>query len=101
MCITRGFMVDFGNNGFTNPITSSYLEISSAYNPFSSRYPFPVAMFAGLTAFIIYHLFYHLAAMHVYKTVGIYYNKSYLRLFLCYKRFLANDKLFIKPIILQ
>ena len=49
MCITRGFMVDLGNNGFTNPIISSCLEISSAYNPFSSRFPFPVifAMFIG------------------------------------------------------
>ena len=37
MCITRGFMVGLGNNGFTNPIISSCLEISSAYNPFSSR----------------------------------------------------------------
>ena len=52
MCITRGFMVDLGNNGFTNPIISSCLEISSAYNPYSSRFPFPVATFAGLTACI-------------------------------------------------
>ena len=44
MCITRGFMVDLGNNGFTNPIISFCLEISSAYNPFSSRFPFPVAI---------------------------------------------------------
>ena len=44
MCTTRGFMVGLGNNGFTNPIISSYLEISSTYNPFSSRFPFPVAI---------------------------------------------------------
>ena len=44
MCIMHGFMVDLGNNGFTNPIISSCLEISSAYNPFSSRFPFPVAI---------------------------------------------------------
>ena len=44
MCITRGFMVDLGNNGFTNPIISSCLEISSAYNPFSSRLPFLVVI---------------------------------------------------------
>ena len=72
MCIRRGFMVDLGNNGFTNPIISSCLEISSAYNPFSSRFSFPVAMFAELTACIIYHPFYHLATMHVCKTVGTY-----------------------------
>ena len=44
MCITCGVMVGLGNNGFTNPIISSCLEISSAYNPFSSRSPFPVAI---------------------------------------------------------
>ena len=44
MCVTRGFMVGLGNNGFTNPIISSCLEISSAYNPFSSRFPFPIAI---------------------------------------------------------
>ena len=44
MCITHGFMVGLGNNGFTNPIISSCLEISSAYNPFSSRFSFPVAI---------------------------------------------------------
>ena len=44
MCITRGFMVGLGNDGFTNPIIPSFLEISSAYNPFSSRFPFPVAI---------------------------------------------------------
>ena len=37
-------MVDLGNNGFTNPIISSCLEISSAYNQFPSRFPFPVAI---------------------------------------------------------
>ena len=37
-------MVGLGNNGFTNPIISSCLEISSAYNPFSSRFPFPVVI---------------------------------------------------------
>ena len=50
MCITRGFMVGLGNdgfmvglgnNGFTNPFIPSFLEISSAYNPFSSRFLFP------------------------------------------------------------
>ena len=41
ICITRGFMVGLGNSGFTNPIISSCLEISSAYNPFSPRFPFP------------------------------------------------------------
>ena len=44
MCIKHGFMVGLGNNGFTNPIISSCLEISSAYNPFSSRFPFPAAI---------------------------------------------------------
>ena len=44
MCITCGFMVGLGNSGLTNPIISSCLEISSAYNPFSSRFPFPVAI---------------------------------------------------------
>ena len=73
MCIMRGFMVGLGNNGFTNPIISSCLEISSAYNPFSSRFPFlVVAMFAGLTVCIIFRPFYHLATMHVCKIVGIY-----------------------------
>ena len=43
MCITRGFMIGFGNNGFINPIISSCLKISSAYNPFFSRFPFQVA----------------------------------------------------------
>ena len=106
MCINRGFMVGLGNNGFSNPIISCCLEISSAYNPFSSRFPFPTAfhcreMFAGLTAYIIYHSFYHLVTMHVCETVGIYWNKSYLRLFLSYKRLLANNKLFIKASTLQ
>ena len=40
----RGFMVDLGNDGFANPIIPSFLEISSAYNPFSSRFLFPVAI---------------------------------------------------------
>ena len=53
MYITHGFMVGLGHNGFTNPIISSCLEISSTYNPFSTRFPFPVAMFAGLTACIL------------------------------------------------
>ena len=44
MRIPRGFIVGLGNNGFTNPIISYCLEISSAYNPFSSRFPFPVAI---------------------------------------------------------
>ena len=44
MCITRGFMVGLGNNGFMNLIISSCLEISSTYNPFSSRFPFPVTI---------------------------------------------------------
>ena len=44
MCITRGFMVGLGNDGFTNAIIPSFLEISSAYNPFSSRFPFPVVI---------------------------------------------------------
>ena len=39
-----GSMVSFSNNGFTNPIISSCLEISSANNLFSSRFPFPVAI---------------------------------------------------------
>ena len=33
----------WANNGFTNPIISSCLEIRSAYSPFSSRFLFPVA----------------------------------------------------------
>ena len=37
-------MVSFGNSSFTNPINSSCLEISSANNPFSSRFSFPVAI---------------------------------------------------------
>ena len=37
-------MVGLGNNGFTNPIIFSCLEISSAYNPFSSRFRFPVTI---------------------------------------------------------
>ena len=41
-CKTIGFMDGLGNNGFTNPIISSCLEISSIYNPFSSRFLFPV-----------------------------------------------------------
>ena len=44
MCITRGFMVGLVNNGFTNPIISSCLEISSSYNPFSSRFPFAIGI---------------------------------------------------------
>ena len=43
ICITHGFMDGLGNNGFTNPIISSCLQISSIYNPFSSRFSFPVA----------------------------------------------------------
>ena len=70
------FIDGLGNNGFTNPIISRCLESSSAYNPFSSRFPFLlqfiIAVFAGLTACIIYRPFYHLATMHVCKTVGIY-----------------------------
>ena len=37
-------MVGLGNNGFTNPIISSCLEISSTYNVFSSGFPFPVTI---------------------------------------------------------
>ena len=37
-------MVGLGNNGFTNPIISSCLEISSTYNPFSSGFSFTVAI---------------------------------------------------------
>ena len=75
-CKTIGFMDGLGNNGFANPIISSCLEISSVYNPFSSRFLFPVvfiivALFIDLTACIIYHPFYHLVTMHVCKTVGI------------------------------
>ena len=44
MCITDGFMVGLGSNGFTNPVISSCLEISSAYNQFSSRFSFPIAI---------------------------------------------------------
>ena len=44
MCITHGLMDGLGNNGFTNPIISSCLEISSTDNPFSPRFPFPVAV---------------------------------------------------------
>ena len=44
MCIMHGFVDGLGNNGFTNPIISSCLEISSTYNPFISRFPFPVAV---------------------------------------------------------
>ena len=44
MCITRGFMVGLGSNGFTNPIISSCLEISSAYNQLSSRFLLPIAI---------------------------------------------------------
>ena len=62
---------------------------------------FIVAMFAGLMACIVYRPFYHLATMHVCKTVGIYQNISYLRLFLHYERLLANNKLFVKAFILQ
>ena len=42
--ITRGFMVGLGSNGCTNLIISSCLEISSAYNQFSSRFSFPIAV---------------------------------------------------------
>ena len=98
-------MVGLGNNGFTNLIISSCLEISSIYNPFSSRFPFPVTIHCCNVCRVngLHNIppFYHLATMHVCKTVGIYYNESYLRLFLQYKRLLANDKLFIKAIILQ
>ena len=44
MYIMHGVMVGLGNNGFTNPIISSCLEISDACNPFSSRFPLPVAI---------------------------------------------------------
>ena len=37
-------MDGLGNNGFTNPIIFSCLEISSAYDPFSSKFPFPVTV---------------------------------------------------------
>ena len=47
------------------------LEISSVYNPFSSRFlfllHFIIAMFTGLMACIPYHPFYHLVTMHVCK----------------------------------
>ena len=44
MCITQGFTDGLGNYGFTNPIISSCLEISSTYNLFSPRFTFPVAV---------------------------------------------------------
>ena len=72
-------MVDLGNDGFTNPIIPSFLEISNAFNPFSSRFPFPVATnrhnvctVNGLHNRRLYRPFYHLATMHMCKTVGIY-----------------------------
>ena len=77
-------MVDLGNDGFTNQIILSFLEISSAYTThflldFRFLLQLIVTMFARLTACIIYRPFYHLATMHVcktvyytYKTVGIY-----------------------------
>ena len=40
--IMHGYMDGLGNNGFSNPFISSCPEISSIYNPFSSRFPFPV-----------------------------------------------------------
>ena len=40
----QGFMDGLGNNGFTNPIISSCLQISSTYNLFSPRFAFPVAV---------------------------------------------------------
>ena len=44
MCSMHCFIDGLGNNGFTNPIISCCLESSSAYNPFSSRFPFSVAI---------------------------------------------------------
>ena len=45
MCITRGFMVGLGNNGVTNPIISSCLEISIAHTiRFPLDFPFPFAI---------------------------------------------------------
>ena len=41
MCIRHGWL---GQQSLHYPIISSCLEISSAYNPFSSRFPFPVAV---------------------------------------------------------
>ena len=47
------------------------LEISSLYNPFSSRFPFPVASHRyNVYRFSDLHItpsFYHLATMYVYK----------------------------------
>ena len=45
MCITRDFMVGLGNNGVTNPIISSCLEISIAHTiRFPLDFPFPFAI---------------------------------------------------------
>ena len=52
------------------------LEISSIYNSFSPRFPFPVVIHrhnvCRVKVCIIYHPFNHLVTMHVCKRVGIY-----------------------------
>ena len=73
MCVTHGFMDGLHNNVFTNPIISSYL-VHKIHFPLDFHFlsQFIVAMFTGLMAYVMYCPFYHLATMHVCKTVGIY-----------------------------
>ena len=82
MCITYGFTDGLGNNGSTNSIISSCLKISSTHNPFSSRFPFPVAVhhcnFYRVSSLHNLLPLFHLVTMHVCRTVGIYLNISYL-----------------------
>ena len=103
---THSFMVGLGNNGFTNPIISSYLEISSACNPFSSRFPFPVAIHCRNVCRV--NGLYNIPPLlppgnhaRVKNSWHLLEYISYLKLFLFYAWLFVNDKLFIKAIILQ
>ena len=102
MYITYGFM-DGLLVTMASPIQLSLpaFEISSIYNPFYSRFLFPVA----------FH------RCNVYRSNGLHTIRPFttwrpctcakelafirIKLFLHYKRLLANDKLFIKAITLQ
>ena len=76
MYITHGFVDGLGNNGFTSPIISSCLEISSVYNPSSSGFPIPVAFIhCNVYRFNRLHKILPLlpfATMYMCKIVSIY-----------------------------
>ena len=43
--LMHDFMDGLDNYGFTNPVISSCLDISSSHNTFFYRFPFPVAVY--------------------------------------------------------